>query len=255
MSSARSTVYFNPRAPRGARPAGDDTGKVLTALFQSTRPARGATRKISCRSLRESLFQSTRPARGATLTLLANKNHRVISIHAPREGRDQIRVQRRYRHRISIHAPREGRDSVAMMEVVGVVYFNPRAPRGARPPRHRPPERPESISIHAPREGRDCCVRDRFQNIFISIHAPREGRDDFKREQHAPEFNISIHAPREGRDEENQCSTRLVSNFNPRAPRGARRSATGAPAGPFGFQSTRPARGATLLPVVRVRRV
>ena len=55
---------FNPRAPRGARPS--YLVKVTTdVLFQSTRPARGATRRSSC-SASLNTFQSTRPARGAT---------------------------------------------------------------------------------------------------------------------------------------------------------------------------------------------
>ena len=83
-------------------------------IFQSTRPARGATlsRSTACASARDfnpraprgarrfeqfpiqtlSEFQSTRPARGAT-------NHKrilqiliTISIHAPREGRDSCGI-------------------------------------------------------------------------------------------------------------------------------------------------------------------
>ena len=35
--------YFNPRSPRGERPVTDGTSGALTATFQSTLPARGAT--------------------------------------------------------------------------------------------------------------------------------------------------------------------------------------------------------------------
>ena len=55
---------FNPRAPRGARPAHGDKS-VLRVLFQSTRPAWGAT--------------SAHGGSGAP---------RGVSIHAPRVGRD-----------------------------------------------------------------------------------------------------------------------------------------------------------------------
>ena len=77
--------YFNPRAPRGARPAGSairqshlnfnpraprgarqTEHRYLTRrheVFQSTRPARGAT------VFDWQCFQSTRPARGATANL------------------------------------------------------------------------------------------------------------------------------------------------------------------------------------------
>ena len=78
---------FNPRAPRGARPFGN-IPLLQIIIFQSTRPARGATsRGIDLKSRLEYfnpraprgarllvriqtpqpfLFQSTRPARGAT---------------------------------------------------------------------------------------------------------------------------------------------------------------------------------------------
>ena len=55
--------------------------------FQSTRPARGAT--ISGHKTdAASIFQSTRPARGATGIFKGKPAKVVISIHAPREGRD-----------------------------------------------------------------------------------------------------------------------------------------------------------------------
>ena len=79
-------------------------------IFQSTRPARGATSGdqsacdadvISIHAPREGRdlfvgandpslgkFQSTRPARGATLLAVRRSRKLNISIHAPREGRD-----------------------------------------------------------------------------------------------------------------------------------------------------------------------
>ena len=56
---------FNPRAPRGARPF-SWSATFSRFIFQSTRPARGATTA----------------SRGIDL------KSRLISIHAPREGRD-----------------------------------------------------------------------------------------------------------------------------------------------------------------------
>ena len=56
----------------------------------------------------------------------------VISIHAPREGRDAKPSPKPCAMYISIHAPREGRD-----DIFGKVRAN------------------LLISIHAPREGRD----------------------------------------------------------------------------------------------------
>ena len=100
---------FNPRAPRGAR-QGEPDGTCDGSLFQSTRPARGATTRrvhlfISCpvsihapRAGRDDipvdvpsapqLFQSTRPARGATIGSAGTRLTLHVSIHAPRAGRD-----------------------------------------------------------------------------------------------------------------------------------------------------------------------
>ena len=148
----------------------------------------------------------------------------MISIHAPREGRDHRPMTQRPERAISIHAPREGRDSRRLVSntflrtfqstrpargatatgtslTPTVCHFNPRAPRGARPAAGRAGERVDLISIHAPREGRD----------------------------------------------QRPCATpKSRMNFNPRAPRGARQFVNGRLLFPLAFQSTRPARGATL---------
>ena len=82
-----------------------------------------------------------------------------------------------------------------------------------------------NISIHAPRVG-----RDRTGPLHpvtpepISIHAPRVGRD-YGRSSGRLRSTISIHAPRVGRDERTISIRREITNFNPRAPCGARRCA------------------------------
>ena len=57
----------------------------------------------------------------------------IISIHAPREGRDRVRFGHRCQSWISIHAPLAGRDSSTTVLPSTSMNFNPRAPRGARP--------------------------------------------------------------------------------------------------------------------------
>ena len=56
-------------------------------------------------------FQSTPPARGATRGGLGHDPDVGISIHAPREGGDWVHPEGRFAVVISIHAPREGGDS------------------------------------------------------------------------------------------------------------------------------------------------
>ena len=81
-------VYFNPRPPRG--------GRLILHIEQEA----GA------------LFQSTPPARGATSAKHLPAAHAYISIHAPREGGDNVSGGTVINtNTISIHAPREGGDS------------------------------------------------------------------------------------------------------------------------------------------------
>ena len=58
-----------------------------SAMFQSTRPVRGATSWILSTSCFFQ-FQSTRPVRGATLQKQVAEHISSVSIHAPRAGRD-----------------------------------------------------------------------------------------------------------------------------------------------------------------------
>ena len=78
---------FNPRSPRGERPV-IALGAVPHIVFQSTLPARGATRKPPTAASRAVYFNPRSP-RGERRAhpqpgLLAP----LISIHAPREGSD-----------------------------------------------------------------------------------------------------------------------------------------------------------------------
>ena len=149
-------IHFNPRAPRGARLWISD--KLLNASpFQSTRPSRGATWTILATVSRSSIsihaplagrdpeadfyragfgqFQSTRPSRGATAARIAGSYLSKISIHAPLAGRDRLQPGRHSGDvHISIHAPLAGRDAAKEKRTVPIHHFNPRAPRGARPP-------------------------------------------------------------------------------------------------------------------------
>ena len=59
------------------------------AIFQSTRPMRGATCLLR-RCLFRQEFQSTRPMRGATWEQDCSGERYCISIHAPHAGRDHF---------------------------------------------------------------------------------------------------------------------------------------------------------------------
>ena len=146
-------MYFNPRPPRGGR-------LVLAAArpnpteFQSTPPARGATKEftfywiysvISIHAPREGGDCSLpsgptvarnfnpRPPRGGRRAVGAVPQSKEISIHAPREGGDAAGRSYIPHQAISIHAPREGGDAGPVLVLCVQRNFNPRPPRGGRP--------------------------------------------------------------------------------------------------------------------------
>ena len=145
--------------------------------------------------------------------------------------------------------------------------FNPLAPRGARRPRHHRNPIRLHISIHSPLAGRDQLCLDlghnlrRFQSTrpsrgetgvfiglcksrMISIHSPLAGRDDVVSSRRVVFLQISIHSPLAGRDPGAfRLSLFLGLDFNPLAPRGARRQAGGVAGGPDDFNPLAP-RGA-----------
>ena len=124
------------------------------------------------------------------------------------------------------------------------------------------------ISIHAPREGCDHTLCHALKTGLISIHAPREGCDDCgaginpRLENFNPRTprgvrrlyvfacttsrTISIHAPREGCDVFSVIPEAITAHFNPRTPRGVRLLSFKKIFFPMLFQSTHPARGATM---------
>ena len=82
--------------------------------------------------------------------------------------------------------------------------------------------------------------------MAISIHAPRTG-SDVRRDVPPPCVAISIHAPRTGSDlKETPWEGEKNAYFNPRSPHGERRSSSWGSTSRMRFQSTLPARGATL---------
>ena len=217
----------------------------------------------------EVLFLSTLPARGATGIAIGTAEHRVISIHAPREGSDSRTPWRKpglflflstlpargaTRRQTSIfpktayfypRSPRGERRRDCHADKVRAVNFYPRSPRGERPVADADDPTKPSISIHAPREGSDRRYLRLRLHSDISIHAPREGSDQ-KQNPIRQSQRISIHAPREGSDEASEKQEQTESKFLSTLPaRGATVQQRHQHGERVEFLSTLPARGAT----------
>ena len=124
----------------------------------------------------------------------------VISIHSPLAGRDNNRSLLSYDIGISIHSPLAGRDPDRDQHTVQQsLYFNPLAPRGARPAEAPTVDRNGQISIHSPLAGRDPAGAYIIDPLGISIHSPLAGRDR-NLDPVLRKLLISIHSPHAGRD-------------------------------------------------------
>ena len=136
---------FNPRSPRGERLASASMTSQLSHF--NPRSPRGERPCASSRPASARPFQPTLPARGATFPQASFDD----SFH------------------ISTHAPREGSDGEYQPTICPAWNFNPRSPRGERPPAVPPRWSAATISTHAPREGSDrpsvcgCCASRAFQ--------------------------------------------------------------------------------------------
>ena len=148
--------------------------------------------------------------------------------------------------------------------------FNPRSPHGERlnPARFHP--RLVAISIHAPRTGSDPDRPRISRRSRISIHAPRTGSDKQVEVDVAKNIKFQSTLPARGATHYHWQAALSQYHFNPRSPHGERPACGGVDIGlreisihaprtgsdaieaaddlvEWAFQSTLPARGATLL--------
>ena len=203
-------------------------GKRMMEFDFNPRSPHGERREAAAALRRGAEFQSTLPARGATLVFVALCGTLSFQSTLPARGATEHGSQ------ISLH----------------ISHFNPRSPHGER--RHT--------------------ARLNMLLSIISIHAPRTGSDGTAYITNGRAFSISIHAPRTGSDWADRGDNRRLWDFNPRSPHGERRDSSYLrmvacyfnPRSPHGerllrrrrvshrelFQSTLPARGATLTVIV-----
>ena len=169
-------------------------------------------------------FQSTLPARGATSKSRRQGNPQWISIHAPRTGSDFLnQAGRSLGRKFQSTLPARGATDATPSLTAPCKNFNPRSPHGER-------------LTHATQS----IMRARFQSTLPARGATQIASGVHK---HA---HISIHAPRTGSDVAYSTCLSLTPYFNPRSPHGERRQQVDCHKNRFKFQSTLPARGATI---------
>ena len=120
-------------APReGCDYAGDQERKAHVR-FQSTHPARGATRDRFDHGSTPLVISIHAPREGCDYNIGHGLKLDKISIHAPREGCDRdIRTLTKESFHISIHAPREGCDSyVGALQGIAGQFQSTHPARGA----------------------------------------------------------------------------------------------------------------------------
>ena len=157
-----------------------------------------------------------------------------ISIHAPREGSDNRRIDKISGIKEFLSTlPARGATAPSLFYLRESSNFYPRSPRGERRTATGRSKTLPRISIHAPREGSDTPSRSKNGARTVNFY-PRSPRGERHKARPRVEIviTISIHAPREGSD-----LARQHTIFHPPV-----------------FLSTLPARGATCRDRQRQRR-
>ena len=156
LSPTRTTPNFNPRTPRGVRRGAYTTYCLVFTIFQSTRPVRGATRRSPRRDTSPRDFNPRAPCGARRHPQSHPAGSGAISIHAPHAGRDDFSnasqvggalfqstrpvrarrsclLSRTHGSKFQSTRPVRGATFIPATPTPSAVYFNPRAPCGARP--------------------------------------------------------------------------------------------------------------------------
>ena len=182
---------------------------------------RGATETYTetCQSL---LFQPTRPLRGATSVATAKQGVHKISTHAPLAGRDTSKAETQ-----ACGLNFNPRAPCGARRFYGTCHgrnrnFNPRAPCGARQNGRRRFLSIVRFQPTRPLRGATSQMARRTKPTSISTHAPLAGRDSSDKNKDNKQSNFNPRAPCGARLRELNKLSRTVIDFNPRAPCGAR---------------------------------
>ena len=142
--------------------------------------------------------------------------------------------------------PLRGATDVRWVSRAASCDFNPRAPYGARRDQGHVLALLDGISIHAPLTGRDSTCRAQYsgRKKFQSTRPLRGATSAAATSRHIS-IGFQSTRPLRGATASSESSITAISNFNPRAPYGARQMEQPTIKIEHLFQSTRPLRGAT----------
>ena len=145
---------FNPRFPRGKRHKPGLASALTVAI--SIHASRGGSDCLLSAYVLSARFQSTLPAGEATKEAPAQAPKKEISIHASRGGSDMPKIDIKNSAPIfQSTLPAGEATNGPHWRPTPIDYFNPRFPRGKRPPKAEEAKEPPKISIHASRGGSD----------------------------------------------------------------------------------------------------
>ena len=192
------TGYFNPRAPCGARHPSALTSR--NCRYFNPRAPCGARRVGKEIYFRTPVFQPTRPLRGAT--------------QGPRQLPPPFSI--------STHAPLAGRDAAPLRTSTPLIYFNPRAPCGARLPCRLKLHAVKLFQPTRPLRGATMIVSVAPAGIRFQPTRPLRGAtSDHSQRTSLIEFQPT--RPLRGATTGCSSAASARTDFNPRAPCGARR--------------------------------
>ena len=147
---------------------------------------------------------------------------------------------------ISIHAPLAGSDTAEQASASLRQNFNPRSPRGERPPQTGGQSVIHYFNPRSPRGERLSIITSGYCSLIFQSTLPSRGAT-LEAIKYADTVIISIHAPLAGSDNSADSQRASPENFNPRSPRGERQLVPVSKMRSVEFQSTLPSRGATIV--------
>ena len=191
------------------------------------------------------LFQSTPPARGATAFDELTHFTQEISIHAPREGGDNVQYlglqhlqlfQSTPPARGATHLPPKRKPDLQFQStppargatcrwtagICSDIFQSTPPARGATRRVCASAAEKSNFNPRPPRGGRRSYLRPAAVCLHISIHAPREGGDRTRSREQRRGAKFQSTPPARGATSNAFCHSSDCSHFNPRPPRGGR---------------------------------